>query len=268
MKLFIAVFLVCLLQAAHAQSRPLIIVAENYAPSTFMDHGQVTGFDVDIAKAVFDHLGVSYTIELVPVARALYMLKNGLADVGLHFSYSEDRAVYLEWPRTAVWNADFVFMTTKETKTRYPIKDLDDVKRLGLPVGIIQNNSYHPEFWKAFPSPNRENLEFNRQLDPAGDAATNLKKLAAGRIALFPFPLVLGTYMKHVMQLDTLTNYDWIIFSKPYPNTFAKASTYSSGSYRDIGALMQAYDSELSRIKSNPAKYSQYFERYGLDLKK
>ncbi|PRC94644.1 transporter substrate-binding domain-containing protein [Solimicrobium silvestre] len=69
MKLIKATILFCLcayLQLVAAQTRPLVIVAEDYAPATFMDKGNVTGFDVDIAKAVFDSLGISYEIKLVP----------------------------------------------------------------------------------------------------------------------------------------------------------------------------------------------------------
>lgn len=254
--------LAVLLQSANAENRPLVIVAENYAPATFIDNDQVTGFDVDIAKAIFDHLGVSYTIQLVPWARAVYMLKNGQADVGLHVSRTDDRAQYLVWPKAAVWDADFVFMTTEEIKSKYDIKSYDDTKRYGLSIGITQNNSYYPSFWQAYPSPNRDNQEYNKQLDPASDAATNLRKLAAGRIQLFPFPLILGNYMASMMKLDNITHFDWVIFSKPYPNAFAIASTYSSKKYPNVQALMQAYDLELMRLKSEPAKYNQFFQRY------
>ncbi len=267
MKIFFYIFLFLLQQHCDAAQRELVIVSENYAPASFIEAGQITGFDVDIAKAVFDRLGVRYTIKLVPVARALNMLNNGQADVGLHFSYSSERAAYLDWPKTAVWDADFVFMTTKANKARYPLKNLEDVTRTGLSVGIIQNNIYHPDFWKAFPSPHRENMEFNHQLDPASDAATNLKKLAAGRIQLFPFPLILSRYMTRVMQLDTITTYDWVIFSKPYPNTFSKNSTWSSPAYHDIHALMQAYNTELIRLKSDPAKFNQFFQHYDAEIK-
>ena len=262
MKTLILICLVVLLHCANAQTRPLIIVAENYAPATFIENNQITGFDVDIAKAIFDRLGVSYKIELVPWPRAAYMLKNGQADVGLHVSQTEDREQYLHWPKTAVWDADFVFMTTQDIKSKYDIKSYDDTKRFGLSIGIIQNNAYHPSFWQAYPSPNRENQQYNKQLDPANDAATNLRKLSIGRIQLFPFPLILGKYMASMMKLDNITHFDWIIFSKQYPNAFANASTYSSKSYPDIQALLRAYDVELARLKSDPATYNQFFQHY------
>jgi polar amino acid transport system substrate-binding protein len=265
MKVLAALWLAVLMHTADAQTRPIIIVAENYAPATFIENNQITGFDVDIARAVFDHLGVSYKFELVPWPRAAYMLRNGQADVGLHVSHTDERAEYLHWPKTSVWDADFVFMTTKDIKSKYDIKSYDDTRRYGLSIGITQNNAYYPSFWDAYPSPNRDNQEYNRQLDPASDAATNLRKLAAGRIQLFPFPLLLGKYMASMMKLTNITYFDWILFSKPYANAFSVASTYSSKNYPDIDALMHAYDLELARLKSDPIKYNQFFQHYKVE---
>jgi polar amino acid transport system substrate-binding protein len=265
MKAILLTFLFTMTQCVTAAPRALIIVAEDYAPATFLDHNQIVGFDVDIAKAVFDRLKVPVQIQLVPWARAYYMLKNGQADVGLHVSYTEDRANYMHWPKTAVWNADFVFMTTQNIKSRYDIKSYEDTKRYGLSIGITQNNAYHPSFWQAYPSPNRDNQEYNKQLDPASDATTNLIKLAAGRIQLFPFPLILGNYMARTMKLENVTHYDWVIFSKPYPNAFSNASAFRTPDYPNISALMKAYDEELARLKSDRTRYNQFFEHYQVD---
>src|SRR5271156_1880297 len=70
--------------AALQQSPILTLVTEDYAPAAFGRKGEIDGFDVDIAKTIFDRLGVSYQIKLVPWARAMNMLKHGEADVGLH----------------------------------------------------------------------------------------------------------------------------------------------------------------------------------------
>ena len=101
--------------ASLQQPQTLVVVTEDYAPAAFVKNGEIVGFDVDIARAVFDRLGVSYQIKLVPWARAMNMLKHGEADVGLHVSFSEDRAPYLIWPRNSVWQADFAFFTNDVT---------------------------------------------------------------------------------------------------------------------------------------------------------
>ncbi len=62
-----------------------------------------------------------------------------------------------------------------------------------MKVGIIQGNSYHSSFWKAFPYKDgstsfqgeyKKNL--NSQLEEARQLASNLRKLAVGRIDIFP----------------------------------------------------------------------------------
>jgi len=226
--------------AGAAQAKPLVIVAEDYAPATFMADGKPAGIDVDVAKAVFDHLGVPYEIRLTPLARAWEMLKTGDADVGLHFSISDERAPFVHWPKNAVWIADFVFMTNDATKAAHNLESFDDVKKSGLTVGIINQNAYNPAFWEAFPSPDRANQHYFPQLAPASDAQTNLKKLEANHIQLFPFPLILGSHLVKDLHLTGVTHYDWVLFSKPYPNAFSDKSTYSDAKYPNIQALMQA----------------------------
>ncbi|HSY26267.1 MAG TPA: transporter substrate-binding domain-containing protein, partial [Burkholderiaceae bacterium] len=197
-----------LLLAYAVQARPLVIVAEAYAPATFVEDGHQSGIDIDVAKTVFDRLGISYEIKLLPWARAWEMLKTGSADVGLHVSYTDDRARYVHWPKNSVWKAEFVFFTNQATKTSYDFKSYEDVKRAKVRIGIINENAYYPNFWEAFPSPDRENQNYYPQLDAANDAATNLKKLEKNHIQLFPIAKILGIYMARDMHLENITYYD------------------------------------------------------------
>jgi polar amino acid transport system substrate-binding protein len=246
-----------------ALARPLVIVGEEYPPATLNKNGLAGGIDVDVARAVFDRLGVAYEIKLMPWARAWAMLKAGEADVGLHVSQTEDRAPYVYWPRNWVWQADFVFMTNRGTKAAYDIKNYADARTSGLVVGIVNQNAYHPSFWEAFPSPHRIDQQYDKQLNPAVDVATNMRKLAANRIQLYPLPLTMGKYMiRENPALEGLTHYPWILFSKPYPNAFSRQSGYSDAKYANIQILMQAYDAELGRLKSHPDEYQKFLSRY------
>lgn len=55
--------------------------------------------------------------------------------------------------------------------------------------------------------------------------------------------------------------YDFVIFSKPYPNVFSKASTFKNNKYKDIVELMNAYDNELLKYK-NTLEYQEIFDKY------
>jgi ABC-type amino acid transport substrate-binding protein len=256
------IFLAILLAQNIAQARPLVIVAEDYAPATFIENGNPSGMDIDVARAVFDHLGIAYEFRLVPWARAWSMLMSGEADVGLHVSYTDDRAHYVHWPTNFVWQADFVFFTNQKTKASYDFKDYDAVKRSGVRIGIINENAYYPSFWQAFPSPDRVHQNYFAQLEPVNDAATNFRKLERNHIQLFPIAKVLGTYMAREMHLENITYFDWILFSKPYPNAFSDKSSYHDAKYSNIHDVMQAYDAELGHMKSNDREYQKFFQRY------
>lgn len=258
------VFLLLLICQAWAEGRPLQIVAEEYAPATFEENGVPVGIDVDVAKEVFAKLGVEIEIRLVPWERAYAMLRSGEADVGLHVSYAQERTRFMMWPKTAVWQADFVFFTNEATKASYDFKSYDAVKRSNVRIGITNGNSYYPSFWEAFPSPDRANQHYYPQLEVGNDPMMNLRKLALNRVQLVPLPKMVGVYTKASMHLENLTYYDWLLFSKPYPNTFSQHSTYHDARYANIQALMQAYDVELARLKSDSRAYQKFFERYNV----
>ena len=251
-----------LLMPTLAGARPVVIVAELYPPATFMKGGEAAGIDVDIVRTILDRLGVQYEIRLLPWARSWAMLQTGAADIGLHVSYNDERSRFVTWPKNWVWRADFVFMTNQATKAAYDIRSYDDVRRSGLAVGIVNGDSYHQTFWDAFPSPRRGEQKYDPQLEAAVDAATNLKKLAVNHIQLFPTPLLVGNYMTRNGEYEGVTRYDWVLFSKPYPSAFSRLSTYSDAKYPNIQALMQAYDAELEKLKSRPAEYLKFFQRY------
>jgi len=92
----------------------------------------------------------------------------------------------------------------------------------------------------------------------------NLRKLALNRVQLVPLPKIVGIYSKKSLHLDSLTYYDWLLFSKPYPNTFSLHSTFHNARYANIQVLMQAYDAELAKLKSDNRAYQKFFDRYGV----
>jgi len=52
-----------------------------------------------------------------------------------------------------------------------------------------------------------------------------------------------------------------VLFSKPYPNVFSKASTFKSKKYPNIKALMNAYDKELAKFKKTK-EFKAIFDKY------
>jgi polar amino acid transport system substrate-binding protein len=253
-----------LLWPACSSARPVVIVGEEFAPYKFMEGSKPTGIDIDVVSHVLDKLGLSYEIHIVPWTRAWHMLENGEADIGLSVSYTAERAEAVLYPSLAVWNADFVFFANRRTLRQHSFASLEEVAAAppAVKIGVIRANSYAPVFWEFFPYANVKEGRYHPRLDPAPDAQTNMRKLDADRIQLYPLPLTIGSYLVRKMNLANVGYYDWVIFSKPYPSVFAKKSDFSSPGLPNIEALMHAYERELALFKANKKNFSAIFDKY------
>ena len=220
------------------------------------------GIDVDVAKHIFEKPGVDYEFKILPWKRCWYMLQEGEGDVGMAVSYQPERALSVYYPKYAVWDAQFVAFTHKDTKAKLTIQSLDDIKNNNLKVGIVNGDSYYPGFWQVFPSPDAASGKYHPQLEAVTRAEQNFKKLAAKRIDVFLIPDTIGLYMINNLGLsDQITSHDHVLFSKPYPNVFSKKSSFKNDRYADIVTLMEAYDQELSSFKATP-EYQAIFRKY------
>ncbi|MDM8538930.1 transporter substrate-binding domain-containing protein, partial [Desulfobacterales bacterium HSG17] len=239
----------------------LVITGESFPPYKYVEKGQIKGIDAEVAKYIFDKLGVKYTIDIMPWARCWSNLQNGNADVGLAVSKKLKREKFVYYPENHVWDASFVFLTNTETKTKYEINNMDDIKKHNLKIGVIKGNSYHEVFWKAFPWQNEQKTIYNPQLRVLDKVQTCLSILDKNIINLYPIPKTIGLYTVKEMNLKNITNYDFVIFSKPYPNVFSKASKFANEKFNNITELMNAYDEELGKFKSTP-EFTTLFEKY------
>ncbi|WGL59575.1 transporter substrate-binding domain-containing protein [Pigmentibacter sp. JX0631] len=225
------------------------------------DTGEVKGIDIDVFTYIFNKLGVEYFIEQMPWARCELSLEAGVVDIGIKVSKNPDREKFLFYPENAVWETVFVLFTNNLTKRKYKIKSYDDVKAHKLIVGVIHENSYNSDFWKAFPWVDKPNQLYHPLIEPSLNVESNMKKLAGNRIQLYPQDKNIGIYTAKKLELKNITYYDTVLFKKLYYNTFAKNSKFSHEKYGDIIALMKAYDIELKNLKSSK-KYKQFFDKY------
>ncbi len=97
----------------------------------------------------------------------------------------------------------------------------------------------------------------NKQLEGAKNLALNLKRLAKGRIELFPADKVYGTYTAKLQGLNKqITYYDTVLYSKPYPMPFVKKSSYPG-----IKKIADRFDRELKALKQS-GEYQQFFDNW------
>ena len=239
------------------------VCAEQSPPFTESnrDTGELKGIDIDIFKEIISKLGIDYKLEEMPWARCQLSMQAGIVDIGLQVSKNPDREKFLYYPETSVWDSEFVFFTNHKTKMKYKIKNYDDVKKHNLKIGVIHENSYNPDFWKAFPWVDKANQIYNPQLEPSANVETNLKKLDLNIIQLYPQDKSVGIYTTNKLHLKHVTYYNYTLFKKPYYNVFSKVSKFKSEKYKNINELIDKYNIELKKFKRTK-NYQNIFDKY------
>lgn len=238
----------------------IIIAGEEQPPFIFQENNVITGIDVDVAAAIFEKLGVKYSVQLLPWLRCWNNLVTGEVDVGVAVSKKAEREEFVYYPENFVWESKFVFFTNKVTKDKFVINSYEDIKKNNLRIGIINGNSYNDGFWQAFPFKDKDKKVYNDSLEPVNNIELNLKKLENNRINIYPADKTVGLYTIKKLGLK-LTYYDYVPFSKPYPNVFSKASKFKSDKYKNITEVMKAYDAELANFKKTQ-QYKDIFKKY------
>ncbi len=260
------VCIVCLTVAsvAYGAERKLFVVGEEFPPFEFIQDGQVVGIDIDVATHIFQKMNIPVEFQIFPWKRAWKMVENGAADAVLTTSRKEAREPYVWYPQEDMWVSEFVFFVKKD-KVLPDFKGYETAVEQKLAVGFIKGNSYHPSFWRAFPNKDGSttfqgdlatNL-VNEQLEGARDLKTNLKKLAKGRIDLFPADKIVGQYTAKLLGLqDQLTYYDIALYSKGYPVPFVKNSTYP-----DIQQIAEQFEQQLKQLKQS-GEYQKFLDKW------
>lgn len=253
---------ICLLATVSQASQTLQIVGESFPPFKYEEAGKNKGIDIDVAAHIFTKLGIEHEIKVLPWKRCWLMLQHGQADVGLSVSNQQERHNYVYFPKTAVWEANFVAFARKDLMEEMTISSLQDIKHHSLRVGIVNGNSYYPSFWDTFPSPEAALQKYHPQLEAVTTAEQNFLKLAARRIDIFIIPDLIGIHLRRMTNLESELGYfPSVLFSKPYPNAFSKNSTYSSAKFPNILSLVEAYDLELAEFKKSAA-FQAILDRY------
>ena len=181
---------------------------------------EIKGIDIEIFSNIFNKLEVDFIIEEMPWARCELLLKKGSIDVGIKVSKTLEREKFLFYPKTESWESIFFLFTNTETKNKYKINSYNDIKKYNLTIGIIHENSYDENFWKAFPWRNKEYQLYHPQIEPSVNIESNLKKLSGNRIQLYPQNRKIGIYTAKYLNLSNITYYDFVLFKKNIYNVF------------------------------------------------
>ncbi|MCP4106219.1 MAG: amino acid ABC transporter substrate-binding protein [Desulfobacteraceae bacterium] len=262
--LFIGIWL--MVSAAYGEDKKLLVVGEEFPPFEFRQNGKVVGIDIDIATHIFNKMDIPVKFDIIPWKLAWYMVEKGRADAVLSTSRKKKRKSYVWYPQEDMWVSEFVFFVRKDN-IQPDFRGYETAVKKKLKIGFINGNSYHPSFWKAFPYKDGSTVFkgdmasvhdlLNNQLDGVSNLKINLRKLAKGRVDLFPADKTCGVYTANLLGLgDKLTFYDAVLYSKPYPMPFVRRSGYPG-----IKIVAEKFEQELKLLK-NGGEYKKIFDKW------
>lgn len=250
MHLFKCLFVFFLLVSAITKADTFKIIGIEGAPLRFYDtNQQLVGIDVDVIDTIMKRLQVSYDIEIVSSSTRLeHLWQDANIDMILTYSYKNERAEYLLYPKESHITLSWNFFVLKKNLGKFDFETLNDLE--GLRVGATQGFSYTKEFWDA-----ADSGVFT--LDMVVKNELNMKKLLRGRFDTYAnsridtlYQARLGGYLSEIAFLEKPLK------EKRYFNTFVKAS-----GYQGIDEIKKGYDRELKKMRDSgelEAIYQKY----------
>ncbi len=200
--LSITILLSTLLLVGCGSKKETIIVGTEagFAPYEYMKGNEVVGVDMDIAKAIADHLGKELEIRNMDFDGALLAVQNGTVDfVAAGVSVDEERALVMDFSIDYVDSTEVV-VVNKDNPTVARIDDLD-----GKIIGVQQGNI--ADFWVE------ENVEAKeiKRYTKFAQAAEDLKNGKIDCIVMDQFPAE-----DMVATNPELTILDGVLFEDKY----------------------------------------------------
>lgn len=242
--LLVAAFALCLwVPLAGAQTVSNKVAYTDWYPYTFSEESRATGFEIEIADAVFRSLGIQAAFIELPWRRCIESLEAGAVDAVVSMLDSDERRAYAIFPDESISSSVVMVTTLRDSSLQYEghLSALD-----GHTVGVIDGFVYGGAFDRA-PGIVK---------DTSRGPSMLLDKLMQGRNdAVIENRIVLSAYAAEAGVLYRLRFLEPPIVAQRLYLCFSRA--------RGLEALDAAFSSELAAFKRTDA-YAAILARYGL----
>jgi ABC-type amino acid transport substrate-binding protein len=162
---------------AFAQTHILTVCTFPMAPYTIRDaKGNVSGLEVDLARALVEEAGFEPVFVDYPWNRALEMLKHGALDILMTMSKTPEREAFTHFLGVST-HQTYVLFVRKEN-AGIVIETMDDFMKGDFLFGIRQNFFYSEEFNTRLSS----DESFRKHFALSPQINTNLKRVKLGHL--------------------------------------------------------------------------------------
>jgi len=230
-------FLACLALPCAAHAQTVTFTTEDYAPFNYREGKEIKGATVEQVEKVMAEIGVGYTIEVMPWARAFSLARTEPMTCVFATAHNGERDQLFKWVEPLLVDRN-ILITRKGSDVT--ASNLDEAKKytIGTQRGDYTETTLKE---KGF-----------TKLDVASDFNATLRKLLGGRIDMMPISELYFEKLKADQPLEMVT----VLSSQPMGIACEKNFP------DDLLARMQA---ALDKLIADGGQ-KQIFLKYGMNL--
>jgi polar amino acid transport system substrate-binding protein len=237
-------------------SQPIVVFGETltcvtyHAPPLVENHvAGASGLAVDIVEKVFQQIGYSLEMTVLPPARVIESVRIGSADCAFTLFNAKEYREFLDFSMESVVPQVVYFFVRKDSSVKFN-GDFGSIR--DLRIGTTFKEHYGLRFEAARPQ---------LIVDEALTLERSFLKLVAGRIDLVPTD---PSAAVAILALPSLRRYADRIVKLPIPSE--SVPTYVAFSkVRKLTRLRDEFDTALRRFASSE-DYRVLLSRYGMDF--
>ncbi len=181
------IYLLLFCSLLFAENRIIKLVTDdNFLPFTYVEDGEVVGYDIDIIREIEKRLDVTFEIEALPFKRLLYMVETGRVDGGFTLFKTEQRESWAYYTKYPIHISQYNIFTRKGEEFEYnKVSDL-----IGKKIGLNSGFAISDEF---------DRMKKNREITviESEDSDINFKLLKNGRIDCY-----IGNYFTSLYKIN------------------------------------------------------------------
>lgn len=217
-------------------SKPLLLVTENYVPFQYEEEGRLKGIAVDLVTEMYRRLDYPVQVEIRPWTRALRMMQDGEADGIFSAYYSEERGHYMRYMTLPLAYDEQYVYSLKQAVIPFD-GTLEGLKPYR--IGVLKDWYYGDAFETAV---KRGELA----VETVTDMQINIQKLIDGKIDVIINPQInMKYYLREMGYLDHITEHS-IPFREPAGLYLAISSKMTNSETH-----LKALDAVLSEMQSD-----------------
>lgn len=181
---------------------------------------EVKGLDIWLVKKVFEKAGCTARFVNMPWARMVKGIKNGVPDVVLVASKTEERSRYAYFS-LPYRNEQMRFMVRKNEIQRWPLKKLEDVIKYKMRIAVIMDNWFGEKFSKL-----KENNEFKQLIFNVTEDSDRFSMLLSNRAdAVLHDQIYLKAMAERLGEKDKIDFLPLAVNDAPVHFMFSKKTT-------------------------------------------